>query len=148
MPLSSPSSAASATSGNGPSPTFLQVVCCAIHGVAEREHANVGTERRYRAADVGAEGQRQRLAKGALAFADQPVPRPDDPLPTFGPAYEPAPLDFPKWALCADIVGSVAPVTPTRFRLLRATNATGRQSMQVASVLWCPLSRPSCYGTH
>ena len=102
LPLSSPSSAASATSGNGPSPTFLQVVCCAIHGVAEREHANVGTERRYRAADVGAEGQRQRLAKGALAFADQPVPRPDDPLPTFGPAYEPAPLDFPKWALCGN----------------------------------------------
>lgn len=27
--------------------------------------------------DVGAEGQRQRLAKAALAFADQPVPRPD-----------------------------------------------------------------------
>ena len=112
MPLSSPSSAASATSGNGPSLTFLQVVCCAIHGVAEREHANVGTERRYRAADVGAEGQRQRLAKGALAFADQPVPRPDDPLPTFGPAYEPAPLDFPKWALCADIGKRNIEMTP------------------------------------
>ena len=70
VPLSSPSSAASATSGNGPSPTFPQVVCCAIHGVAEREHAYVGTERCYRAADVAAEGQRQRLAKGALAFAD------------------------------------------------------------------------------
>ena len=25
-----------------------------------------------------------------------------DPLPTFGPAYDPAPLDFPKWALCGN----------------------------------------------
>src|SRR5262245_50530313 len=53
-----------------------EVVCCAIHSVTEREHVDVGTERGHRAADVGAEGQRQRLAEAALAFADQPVPRP------------------------------------------------------------------------
>src|SRR5215470_3724646 len=53
-----------------------EVVCCAIHSVTEREHVNIGTERGHRAADVGAEGQRQRLAEAALAFADQPVPRP------------------------------------------------------------------------
>ena len=51
------------------------VVCRAVHGVAEREHADAGAERRHRAADVGAERQRQRLAHPA--FADQPVPRPD-----------------------------------------------------------------------
>src|SRR5215831_18684282 len=53
-----------------------EVVCCAIHSVTEREHVDVGTERGHCAADVGAEGQRQRLAEAALAFADQPVPRP------------------------------------------------------------------------
>src|SRR5215831_16387593 len=56
---------------------YEEVVCCAIHSVAEREHVDVGTERGHRAADVGAEDQRQRLAEAALAFADQPVPRPD-----------------------------------------------------------------------
>src|SRR5262249_52922098 len=48
----------------------------------------------------------------------------------------------------AAIVGSAALVTPTRFRRLMAANATGRQSMQAASVQWFPLSRPSCHDTH
>ena len=34
------------------------VVCRAVYGVAEREHTDAGAERRHRAADVGAEGQR------------------------------------------------------------------------------------------
>ena len=54
------------------------VVRCAIHGVAEREHADVGAEHSHHGADFEAEGQRQRLAEAALAFADEAVPRPDD----------------------------------------------------------------------
>jgi len=53
------------------------VVCRAVHGVAERERTDAGAERHHRAADVGAEGQRQCLAEAAPAFADQPVPGPD-----------------------------------------------------------------------
>src|SRR4029077_8355087 len=44
--------------------------------LAERKPVDPDADGRHRAADVGAEGQRQHLAEAALAFADQPVPRP------------------------------------------------------------------------